>query len=164
MSPQKFDLQFLLSHPAHFIAGGFGSGLSPVAPGTVGTIVAMPCWLLITQSSLLWQLGIVVSAFMLGVYVSERACKKLGTHDHGSIVWDEFVGLWVALVFVPVTWLNLLLGFVLFRFFDIVKPWPIKWLDKKVGGGLGVMIDDVVAGLFAGLCLVAIQAVQLGQV
>ena len=81
---------------------------------------------------------------------SASAAEQLGVHDHGGIVWDEFVGLWVAMAFLPVSPVSLVLGFSLFRFFDIVKPWPISWLDKNISGGLGIMIDDIAAGLAAG--------------
>ena len=82
-------------------------------------------------------------------YICGRAANKLGVHDHAGIVWDEFVGLWVAMAFLPSTLASVICGFVLFRFFDIVKPWPIGWLDKKMHGGVGIMIDDIVAGFFA---------------
>ncbi len=154
---RPFDKAFLLSHPAHFIAAGFGSGLAPVAPGTFGTLAALPAWLLILQVGFAWQLIIIALAFVLGIWVCEKACSNLGVHDHGSIVWDEFVGLWITLVFVPFSWLNLLLGFALFRLFDVLKPFPIGWFDRRVEGGLGVMLDDVIAGLLAGCCLFVIN-------
>lgn len=148
---------FLFSNPAHFFALGFGSGLSPVAPGTVGTLAAIPCWLLIGTLDWPLQFAVVVLAFFIGVAFCAVTSRNLGVHDHGGIVWDEFVGLWIALLFAPGSGLALLAGFVLFRLFDIIKPWPIRWLDKKVHGGLGIMIDDVVAGLFAGIGLYLLQ-------
>lgn len=132
-----------------FLAFGFGSGLSPKAPGTVGTLAAIPIWLLLTQLSAPLYWGLVLIAVIAGIYICGSAAKKLGVHDHSGIVWDEFVGFWIAMPFMPSQGWSLLWGFALFRFFDIVKPWPIGWLDKKVHGGLGIMLDDIVAGLFA---------------
>ena len=138
-----------LKTPTGFLAFGFGSGLAPFAPGTFGTLAAIGPYLLIAQLSHLWYAAILLLTFLLGIYLCDQASKNLGVHDHGGIVWDEFVGLWITLFMIPMTWYWLLLGFVLFRFFDIVKPFPIKWLDKKVKGGFGIMIDDVIAGVFA---------------
>jgi len=132
------------------LAFGFGSGLSKYAPGTLGTIAAIPLWWLLTQLSQPLYLGLVLVAAIVGVSICGRAAEQLGVHDHGGIVWDEFVGLWVAMAFLPVSPVSLVLGFSLFRFFDIVKPWPISWLDKNISGGLGIMIDDIAAGLAAG--------------
>jgi len=132
------------------LAFGFGSGLSRYAPGTLGTIAAIPLWWLLTQLSQPLYLGLVLVAAIVGVSICGRAAEQLGVHDHGGIVWDEFVGLWVAMAFLPVSPVSLVLGFSLFRFFDIVKPWPISWLDKNISGGLGIMIDDIAAGLAAG--------------
>lgn len=143
----------LLANPKLLLAFGFGSGLAPKAPGTFGTIAAIPLYLLIAQFSLPVYLLIVLASFAVGVYLCGYASKHMGVHDHGGIVWDEFVGLWITLFAAPsgVQWI--VLGFVLFRIFDIAKPWPINWLDKKVAGGFGIMIDDVLAGLFALLVL-----------
>ncbi|MGB1110320.1 MAG: phosphatidylglycerophosphatase A [Gammaproteobacteria bacterium] len=149
----KPDFPALLKRPSALLAFGFGSGLSPKAPGTVGTVAAVPFWLLLAQLNVTGQLMVIALAFVFGVWICDRTGKWLGVHDHGGIVWDEFVGLWITLIAVPLTWQTLLLGFVLFRFFDIIKPWPIGWLDKRMQGGLGVMVDDVVAGLF-GLALI----------
>ena len=132
------------------LAFGFGSGLSRYAPGTLGTIAAIPLWWLLTQLSQPLYLGLVLVAAIVGVSICGRAAEQLGVHVHGGIVWDEFVGLWVAMAFLPVSPVSLVLGFSLFRFFDIVKPWPISWLDKNISGGLGIMIDDIAAGLAAG--------------
>jgi len=136
--------------PTLMLAFGFGSGLSKYAPGTLGTIAAVPLWWLLTQLSQPLYLGLVLVAAIVGVSICGRAAEQLGVHDHGGIVWDEFVGLWVAMAFLPVSPVSLVLGFSLFRFFDIVKPWPISWLDKNISGGLGIMIDDIAAGLAAG--------------
>ena len=129
--------------PTLMLAFGFGSGLSRYAP-------AIPLWLLLTQLSQPLYRGLVLVAAIVGVSICGRAAEQLGVHDHGGIVWDEFVGLWVAMAFLPVSPVSLVLGFSLFRFFDIVKPWPISWLDKNISGGLGIMIDDIAAGLAAG--------------
>ncbi|MDA9919587.1 phosphatidylglycerophosphatase A [Porticoccaceae bacterium] len=136
--------------PTLMLAFGFGSGLSKYAPGTLGTIAAIPLWWLLTQLSQPLYLSLVLVAAIVGVSICGRAAEQLGVHDHGGIVWDEFVGLWVAMAFLPVSPVSLVLGFSLFRFFDIVKPWPISWLDKNISGGLGIMIDDIAAGLAAG--------------
>jgi phosphatidylglycerophosphatase A len=135
------------------LAFGFGSGLSPRAPGTFGTLAALPIYLVLAQQSLLVYAVTVVLAALLGVWLCERASADLGVHDHPGIVWDEFVGLWIALFAVAPEPLAVVSGFVLFRLFDIAKPWPISWLDRHAKGGFGIMIDDIVAGVFAGLVL-----------
>lgn len=139
----------LLKNPVHFLSLGFGSGLSPFAPGTMGTLAAVPLYLLIQPLSLTIYLSITVLALVLGFYLCEQTAKALGVHDHGGIVWDEIVGFFITMTAVPLDWKWVLAGFILFRFFDIVKPWPIKWIDSKVSGGLGIMLDDVLAGIFA---------------
>ena len=151
--------QVALKTPAGFLAFGFGSGLAPVAPGTFGTLAAIPWYLLMATLSWEWYLLLTVLAFFLGIYLCERASVDMGVHDHGGIVWDEFVGFWITMFLIPLTWYWVLLGFLLFRFFDVVKPFPIKWLDKKVKGGFGIMIDDVLAGLFAWVILMILVRV-----
>ena len=151
----------LVRSPVLLLAFGFGSGLSPKAPGTVGTIAAIPLWLLLAQLPQIPYILVVAAAALIGISICGVAAERLGVHDHGGIVWDEFVGLWIAMAFLPPTYVSLALGFVLFRLFDIIKPWPISWLDKHVGGGLGIMIDDVVAGLAAGVCGLVIQMLLL---
>lgn len=141
--------QTILKDPVHFLAFGFGSGLLPKAPGTWGTLVAVPLWFGLAQLSLTYYLIATVALSIIGIWLCGRSSEKLGVHDHGGIVWDEFCGYWVTMIMVPVTWYWALIGFALFRFFDIIKPWPIKWLDTKVKGGFGIMIDDIIAGLFA---------------
>lgn len=141
-----------------FLALGLGSGLAPVAPGTFGTLAAIPFYLLIAQTPLLIQMVIIVASFLVGIYLCGEAARKLGVHDHPAIVWDEFVGYWLTMWVVPLMGAELSLwlviwGFILFRLFDIVKPWPIRWLDKHIHGGLGIMLDDILAGIFAGVCL-----------
>ena len=139
----------LILSPTLMLAFGFGSGLSPKAPGTIGTIAAIPLWLLLCQLPMVLYGLVVLAATLLGFYICGRAAKQLGVHDHSGIVWDEFVGLWIAMAFLSPSFASVMCGFVLFRFFDIVKPWPIGWLDKKVQGGMGIMFDDIVAGIFA---------------
>lgn len=123
------------------------------APGTWGTLAAIPFYLFMADLAWPLYLGIVLAAFFAGIYICEKTANDLGVHDHGGIVWDEFVGLWIALFLAPTGWLWVALGFGLFRLFDILKPWPISWLDKKLSGGFGIMIDDVLAGAFAFICL-----------
>lgn len=140
-------------NPVHFAAFGFGSGAVPVAPGTFGTLMGALLYLLLPEMSWLAYVGFLLSSFALGVYVCGKTAHDIGVHDHGGIVWDEFVGFWITMFLAPPGAGWLLAGFVLFRFFDIVKPWPIRWLDRNVSGGFGVMIDDVLAGLMALACL-----------
>ena len=140
----------LLRSPLRMLACGFGRGLSPRAPGTAGSLVALFFWplLLLLPTTQLWLLLVVGS--IAGIAICGLAAKQLGVHDHGGIVWDEFIGLWLALALLPATLPSVLLGFVLFRVFDIAKPWPISWCDKRIDGGFGIMLDDIIAGLFAG--------------
>lgn len=146
----------VLSNPVHLLAFGFGSGLSPKAPGTAGTLVAVLLFLPLAQLSLLAYSLVVIMAFAAGIWICERTSRDLGVHDHGGIVWDEFVGFWITMYLVPASWLWIAVGFVLFRAFDILKPWPITWADKHVEGGFGIMLDDVLAGIMAALCIQAL--------
>ena len=115
----------------------------------MGTLAAIPLWWLLAQLPLTSYLIVVLVAAVVGITICGRAAEQMGVHDHGGIVWDEFVGFWIAMAALPITWQSVVLGFVLFRLFDILKPWPISWLDKKVSGGFGIMIDDVIAGFAA---------------
>lgn len=139
----------ILTNPIHCLAFGFGSGLAPKAPGTFGTLLAVPLYLLLNQYSLLVYAVVVLVAFIVGVYLCGKTADDLGVHDHSGIVWDEFVGFWITMFAVPAGWLWLLSGFALFRLFDIWKPWPIKFFDEKMESGFGIMIDDVLAGVYA---------------
>lgn len=142
------SFRVIMRQPALFCALGFGAGLAPKAPGTIGTLLAVPLVILLAQT-FYWLLPLVALIFfVVGIKICGNASKYFGSHDHSSIVWDEIVGFMIALSFIPVNHQTLLLGFVLFRIFDIVKPWPISWIDKRVQGGLGIMLDDVAAGLF----------------
>ena len=148
----------LIRQPIPLLALGFGSGLAPKAPGTFGTLAAIPFYLAIAQLPLWGQGLVVLLAFVVGIYLCQATADALGVHDHPAIVWDEFVGLWLTMMVlplcgIPLTFSWLVLGFVLFRFFDIVKPWPIRLIDQKVSGGLGIMLDDILAGVYAALLL-----------
>ncbi|MGL5665901.1 MAG: phosphatidylglycerophosphatase A family protein [Shewanella sp.] len=138
-----------LKNPIHFLALGFGSGLAAKAPGTFGTLAAVPLYLLLAQLPLSWYLAVTLVCVLAGIYICDKAAKDMGVHDHGAIVWDEVAGLLITMIAAPAGVLWLVVGFVLFRLFDIIKPWPIRWLDAKVEGGFGIMIDDVLAGIFA---------------
>ena len=140
-------------NPVHLLALGFGSGAAPKAPGTCGTLVAVILYWPLSQLNLNQYLLMVLVTCVVGIYLCGKTAEDLGVHDHGSIVWDEFAGFWITMIAAPVGWVWVLIGFVLFRFFDIIKPWPINWIDKKVTGGLGIMLDDIVAGVMAALVL-----------
>lgn len=146
------------TNPVHFLAFGLGSGLAPKAPGTFGTLAAIPFYLLFQYLPMWNYLLVIVVSIVLGIWLCDRTSKDLGVHDHPGIVWDEFVGYWITMIAAPAGWLWVVIGFVLFRIFDIWKPWPISWLDKKVDGGLGIMVDDLVAGVFAFVTLQLIVA------
>lgn len=140
----------LCKHPFHLLSLGLGSGLAPKAPGTFGTLMAVPIYLFLLQPlSDAVYLAALIALTGLGVFLCGQTAKALGVHDHPAIVWDEFAGFWLTAYLLPEGWWWLVAAFVLFRLFDIVKPWPISWLDKRMKGGFGIMIDDIVAGLFA---------------
>lgn len=145
----KLLVKQVLSDPILLLAFGFGSGLAKKMPGTIGTLAAIPIYIAIIHTNIWLYSLLTIGATVAGVWICEDAAKKLGEHDFGGIVWDEIAGLLITLWFVPFSWFALLLGFVLFRVFDIIKPWPIKWVDQKVSGGFGIMLDDVLAGLLA---------------
>ncbi len=144
---------FNLKKPTHFFALGFGLGLAPKAPGTFGTFAALPFILLTMTQSLYLQLIVALIICVFGFWVCGKAARDVGVHDHPAIVWDEVAGYYITMLGVAITPWTLLAGFILFRFFDIVKPWPIKLLDKHVKGGFGIMVDDILAGVFSLLCL-----------
>lgn len=146
----------LLVHPAGWIATGFGSGLVPIAPGTFGSLAALIPWLALRELPLPYYLLVLLAAFGIGVWACQWTIRRLGVEDPGLVVWDEFVGLWIALIALPERWYFVVAGFALFRFFDIVKPWPVRWADRRIKGGLGTMIDDVLAGLYALACVQAL--------
>ncbi len=140
-------------NPVHFAAFGFGAGAAKYAPGTFGTLAAVPLYLVMRDMAIGWYLMMTVLLFMLGVWLCERTSRDIGVHDHSGIVWDEIVGYLVTMAAAPSGWEWVVLGFLLFRLFDIWKPWPVKWCDRKIHGGLGIMLDDVVAALYAWLSL-----------
>jgi len=149
----------LMSHPAGWIATAFGAGLAPKAPGTAGSLVALlPWWFLLRGMSPGIYLAVLAAGFLLGVWACGVCDRRLGMHDQGALVWDEVVGMWITLFAVPPQWWWMVVGFALFRLFDIWKPWPVSWADRGVHGGLGVMLDDVVAGVYA---LVVLQLIAL---
>lgn len=146
----------ILAHPAGWIASGFGSGLSPFASGTAGSLAALLPWLALRELPLPLYLVLIAAAFALGIWASNFVIGKLRIADPGVVVWDEFVGQWIALL--PLLgsergWLWVAAGFFLFRVFDVAKPWPVSWADQSVEGGLGVMLDDVLAGVYAAIVL-----------
>jgi phosphatidylglycerophosphatase A len=145
--------QFNLKKWYQFLALGFGSGLSPKAPGTFGTLAAVPLVVLLLWAGNIYLLAFVIAGSVLGVYLCGQTARDIGEHDHGAIVWDEIIGYGITMLWAPLHWQTLLLGFVLFRLFDIVKPWPISWFDKNVHDGTGIMLDDIVAGIAALLSL-----------
>ena len=147
------NFKLLVSHPAHFFSLGFGSGLAPKAPGTFGTMIGLPLFWLISSYSLSVKLAIIAALFVFGVYCCEQTGKALGVADHGAIVWDEIVAMMLVLVFAPLTWLGWLVAFCLFRLFDIWKPFPIHYFDVKLKNGFGVMFDDLLAAIYAIICL-----------
>lgn len=151
------DVRLLVSHPLHFLSLGLGSGLSPKAPGTVGTLLGFPLfWLLMSLPQSQQWLSLVL-LFVLGIWCCEFTGRALGVSDHGAIVWDEIVAMVGVLVTVPPGWGWGIAAFVLFRLFDIWKPFPVRWADRHIKGGLGVMLDDVLAAMMA---IVVLQLLQ----
>ena len=160
MPAQKLSAS-LLRQPVHFVALGFGAGLSPKAPGTAGTLIAIvPAWL-IAAWSLPAKAALIVALFVFGVWICGESARRLQCHDHPAIVWDEIVGFLATCLVLPAEPFWLLLAFVLFRFFDIVKPWPIRDLDHRLRGGIGIMLDDIVAAAFAAACLLLVRAIPI---
>jgi len=143
----------LLLHPVDLLALGFGSGLVPVAPGTAGTLVAIPVYLLLQGLPLAFYIPLVAGLFLVGIPICTHTARRLGVHDHPAIVWDEIVGYLVTMTLAPPGWIWVAVGFVLFRIFDIIKPWPIGWCDRRVHGGFGIMLDDLLAGVMAAFVL-----------
>jgi len=153
MSTSPPDWRFLAAHPAHFLAFGFGAGLSPRAPGTVGSLVALPIHALLALGPSAWYWAWVALALVGGVWICGTASRALGVEDHGGIVWDEIAAMLLVLPWAPPGWWGWLMALALFRVFDILKPFPIGWLERRLRGGLGVMLDDVLAAGYAVICL-----------
>jgi phosphatidylglycerophosphatase A len=143
-----------LLNPVHFLAFGFGSGLAPKMPGTFGTIAALPIVVLLSHySSVSVYVLVTILVSVVGIWICGKTAQDMGVHDDSSIVWDEVAGMLITMIAVPLNWQTVIVGFVLFRFFDVLKPWPISYLDKHVHGGFGIMIDDVLAGVFAAVII-----------
>ena len=154
---KDFKKYVQLTNPIHLLAVGLGSGMSPIMPGTMGSAMAIPLWLLFNglQPYLYWVL--IVVAFIFGCFLCQKTSDDTHTHDSGHIVWDEFVGMWITLFFIPqISVLWVAIAFVAFRVFDMAKPWPIRWFDKRVPGGFGIMVDDVIAAIFSSLSVYAL--------
>ena len=151
------SLKLLFSDPAHLIAMGFGAGLSPVMPGTVGSLLGVAVFLGVRD--LTWPAYLVLTACVtfVGILAAQRSARLLGSKDPGCIVIDEVAGMLLTLFLLPAGWGWLLVGFVLFRLFDIFKPWPVSFADRHVPGGFGIMLDDLFAGIYA---LAAVQALN----
>lgn len=168
MIPEKYRFRvpagLRLRHPVHLLALGGGLGAAPAAPGTVGTLAALPLFAVLLQIPPAWYASATALGLIFGVAICERAANDAGVHDHPAIVWDEVVGFLVAglPVALGLTWGHWALDwaaiFVLFRAFDVVKPWPISWLDRRLEGGIGIMLDDILAGVFAALVYAAVAA------
>ncbi len=147
-----------MTSAAQILATWFGVGLMPKAPGTFGALAALPlAWLIVLGSGRTGLLAATLLAFAIGWWAADVYATRAGSHDPGAVVIDEVAGQWLTLVAVPLTLPGYALGFVLFRVFDIVKPWPVSWADRSVGGGLGIMLDDVLAGLYAAAALIGLR-------
>lgn len=147
----------LLRDPVHLFAFGFGAGMIPVAPGTFGTLLAVPIVVSVMHFGFAAHLGFAVAASLFGIYVCGESARRLGVHDHPGIVWDEITGFAVTMLASPPQFYWLLGGFALFRLFDIWKPWPIREADHSLPGGLGIMLDDIIAGVFAAAILLGVR-------
>jgi phosphatidylglycerophosphatase A len=148
-----------LRQPVHLLAFGFGAGLSPKAPGTMGTVIAVPIVAFVMHFGWQMHVAFTVAAFVAGIWICGESARRLGVPDHPGIVWDEIVGFSVTMLAAPPIWYWLLAGFVLFRLFDIWKPWPIREADHRLHGGFGIMLDDVIAGAFAAVILLVLTHV-----
>jgi len=143
----------VFSDPVHFLAFGFGAGLAPVAPGTAGSLVGVALAWLTVDFSLTIRLALLLALIAAGTWLCGESARRIGVHDHGGIVWDEIAGIYATLLVAAPGVVAWSIGFGLFRFFDIAKPWPIRDLDHRLGGGAGIMLDDLVAALYAALLL-----------
>ncbi len=158
------DFKFVRRHIAHFISFGGGTGLSPIAPGTFGTLVAFPLyWLFNTYLDPIHFLILIDILFIIGIWSCGITGKTLGVHDHSGMVWDEIVAFLLVLYFIPDDWVWQLAAFLLFRLFDIAKPQPIRYYDNKLRGGFGVMFDDLIAAFFTLLCLAGWKVIALAE-
>ena len=146
-------LQSVWKNPVHFLAFGFGSGVLPKVPGTWGTLACVPIYLAMQDLNWMTYAIVVIVMAVAGIALCGKTAQDLKVHDHPGIVWDEFVGYLITMFMAPHGWLWVGVGFILFRIFDVIKPWPIGWLDRRVKGGLGIMADDWLAGLYAFIVL-----------
>jgi len=148
------DIVFVCKHPAHFIAFSGGFGLSPKAPGTIGTLIAFPLfWVLDHYLNPIHLLLLIDIFFILGIWACSITTRALGVFDYGGIVWDETVAFLLVLYFTPTGWVWQIAAFLLFRCFDIIKPQPIRYYDQRLKNGFGVMFDDLIAAFFTLLCV-----------
>ena len=148
-----------LRDPVHFLAFGFGAGLAPRAPGTAGSLVGVVAAYGLLELPVVWRVGVVLAVIVFGIWLCGESARRLGRHDDQRIVFDEIAGVLLTALAAPKNgFLELALVFVLFRFFDILKPWPIRDVDHRLGGGLGIMLDDLIAAFYAALCVVTIRA------
>ncbi|MDH4047558.1 MAG: phosphatidylglycerophosphatase A [Gammaproteobacteria bacterium] len=143
----------VLRDPVNFLAFGFGTGLAPIAPGTVGSLPGVAIAWLSLPLAIEWRLLIGLLLVVAGIWICGQSARRMGVHDHPGIVWDEIAGMYLVLLTVPPSIVLWALGFLLFRLFDILKPWPIRDLDHRLRGGTGIMLDDLAAALFAALLL-----------
>lgn len=151
----------IILHPVHFLSLGMGSGLSPHAPGTAGTLLAVLLYIPLSYLSLWAYITVIIAGFILGIYLCQKTSDALGVEDHPAIVWDEFIGYWFTMLLAPAGWIWILFGFILFRLFDIWKPWPIRVVDHKLKGGFGIMLDDLLAGAYA---LIIMQIIKFSVI
>ena len=149
----------ILRQPVHLLAFGFGAGLIPRAPGTFGTLIAVPIVIVLMHFGWQVHLAFAIAASVIGVWICGESARRLDVHDHPGIVWDEIAGFSITLLGAPPDWYGVLAGFALFRLFDIWKPWPIREADHRLRGGLGIMLDDVIAGVFAAAILLVLTHV-----
>jgi phosphatidylglycerophosphatase A len=154
MSEQPQNLtRKVLTDPVNMLAFGLGTGLSPYAPGSVGSLLGVVVAWFTLDLSLTYQIGVAVFLSLSGIWICGESARRIGVHDHGGIVWDEIAGMYITLLVAPPTITAWVLAYLLFRAFDIVKPWPIRDLDHSIDGGLGIMLDDLVAALYAATLL-----------
>ncbi len=143
----------VLTDPVNMLAFGLGTGLSPFAPGSVGSLLGVVIAWFTLDLALMYQIGVAVFLSLSGIWICGESARRIGVHDHGGIVWDEIAGMYITLLVAPPTITAWVLAYLLFRVFDIVKPWPIRDLDHSIDGGLGIMLDDLVAALYAAILL-----------
>lgn len=148
-----------LADPVLLVALGFGTGLAPFAPGTFGSLAGLALALVLAPLGFWWNLAAVTAAVLGGIWICGEGARRLGVHDHPAIVWDEVAGMMITMLAAPPDWWGAVLAFALFRAFDIAKPWPIREIDHGMGGGTGIMLDDVMAGILAAAGLLLLQYV-----